>query len=278
MLDTVTMPGPIKSLRLSPDGQRLAVDVVDVRTGIADVWLQDIDRGVPRRFTYQQEIDEVNPIWSGEGKRIVFRSDRAGPPDIHEKALEGTGTEEVVFASAGVQHPLDVSPDNQRLIYLEEDRITRSDLWMLPLTGDRKPAALLRTPFEERDAVFSPDGRWIAFESDESGAPEVYVTPIDAVGSRRRVSVAGGQTPRWRRDGKELFYMAPNGGVMSVMVTLGSPLQVAPARQLFVVAARTVNDMFDVSPDGQRFLVNTTADRDTAPITVVLNWTSALRQ
>ncbi len=126
--------------------------------------------------------------------------------------------------------------------------------------------------------MFSPDGRWIAFESDESGAPEVYVTPIDAVGSRRRVSVAGGQTPRWRRDGKELFYMAPNGGVMSVMVTLGSPLQVAPARQLFVVAARTVNDMFDVSPDGQRFLVNTTADRDTAPITVVLNWTSALRQ
>ena len=277
MLDTVTLPGPIKSLRLSPDGQRLAVDVVDIRTGISDVWLQDVDRGVPRRFTYQQQIDEVNPIWSAEGKRIVFRSDRAGPPDLHEKALEGTGNEEVVFASVGVQHPLDVSPDNQRLVYLEEDRITRSDLWMLPLTGDRKPAPLLRTPFEERDAVFSPDGRWIAFESDESGAPEVYVTPIDAVGSRRRVSVAGGQTPRWRRDGKELFYMAPNGGVMSVMIALGPPLQIAPARQLFVVTARAVNDIFDVSPDGQRFLVNT-AVRDSAPITAVLSWPSALRQ
>ncbi len=137
-LDTVTLPGPIKSLRLSPDGQRLAVDVVDIRTGISDVWLQDVDRGVPRRFTYQQQIDEVNPIWSAEGKRIIFRSDRAGPPDIHEKALEGTGNEEVVFASLGVQHPLDVSPDNQRLIYFEEDRITRGDLWMLPLTGERK--------------------------------------------------------------------------------------------------------------------------------------------
>ena len=277
-LDPLTLPGPIKSLRLSPDGQRLAVDVVDIRTGISDVWLQDVDRGVPRRFTYQQQIDEVNPIWSAEGKRIIFRSDRAGPPDIHEKALEGTGNEEVVFASPGVQHPLDVSLDNQRLIYFEEDRITRADLWMLPLTGERKPQPLLRTPFEERDAVFSPDGRWMAFESDESGAPEIYVTPIDSVGSRRRVSLAGGQTPRWRRDGKELFYMAPNGGVMSVTIALSPTLQIAPPRQLFVVTDRAVNDIYDVSPDGQRFLVNTAVQRDPAPITVVLNWTSALRQ
>ena len=277
VLDTLTMPGPIKSLRLSPDGQRLAVDVVDVRTGISDVWLQDVDRGGPKRFTYQ-ETDEVNPIWSDGGKRIVFRSDREGPPDIHEKALEGAGNQEVVLALPGVQHPLDVSLDNQRLIYFEEDRITRADLWMLPLTGERKPLPLLRTPFEERDAVFSPDGRWIAFESDESGAPEIYVTPIDAVGSRRRVSLTGGQTPRWRRDGKELFYMAPNGGVMSVTITLAPVLQVAPARQLFVVADRAVNDVYDVSPDGQRFLVNTATERDPAPITVILNWTSALRR
>ena len=158
----------------------------------------------------------MNPIWSAGGERIVFRSDREGPPDIHEKALEGAGNQEVVFASPGVQHPLDVSLDNQRLIYLEENSITRADLWMLPLTGERKPFLLLRTPFEERDAVFSPDGRWIAFESDESGAPEIYVTPVDAVGSRRPVSLTGGQTPRWRRDGKELFYMAPNGGLMSM--------------------------------------------------------------
>ena len=277
VLDTLTMPGPIKSLRLSPDGQHLAVDVVDVRTGISDVWLQDVDGGGPKRFTYQ-ETDEVNPIWSAGGKRIVFRSDGEGPPDIHEKALEGAGNQEVVLASPGVQHPLDVSLDNQRLIYLEEDRITRADLWMLPLTGERKPLPLLRTPFEERDAVFSPDGRWIAFESDESGAPEIYVTPIDAVGSRRRVSLTGGQTPRWRRDGKELFYMAPNGGVMSVTITLGPVLQVAPARQLFVVADRAVSDIYDVSRDGQRFLVNTATERDPTPITVVLNWTSALRQ
>jgi Tol biopolymer transport system component len=276
-LESLMMPGPIKSLRLSPDGQRFAVDVVDVRTGISDVWHQDADRGVPRRFTYQG-TDEVNPIWSDGGKRIVFRSDGAGPPDIHEKALEGAGNQEVVFASPGVQHPLDVSLDNQRLIYLEEDRITRADLWMLPLTGERKPQPLLRTPFEERDAVFSPDGRWIAFESDESGAPEIYVTPIDAVGSRRRVSLAGGQTPRWRRNGKELFYMAPNGGMMSVTIALSPTLQMAPPRQLFVVTDRAVNDIYDVSPDGQRFLVSTAIERDPSPVTVVLNWTSALRQ
>ena len=104
------------------------------------------------------------------------------------------------------------------------------------------------------------------------------MTPIDAVGSRRRVSLTGGQTPRWRRDGTELFYMAPNGGVMSVKITLAPVLQVAPARQLFVVADRAVSDIYDVSPDGQQFLVNTATERDRTPITVVLNWTSALRQ
>ena len=105
VLDTLTMPGPIKSLRLSPDGQRLAVDVVDVRTGISDVWWQDVDRGGPKRFTYQ-ETDEVNPIWSAGGKRIVFRSDREGPPDIHEKALEGAGNQEVVLALPASSIPL----------------------------------------------------------------------------------------------------------------------------------------------------------------------------
>jgi dipeptidyl aminopeptidase/acylaminoacyl peptidase len=151
-------------------------------------------------------------------------------------------------------------------------------LWILPLTGEPKPLPLLRTPFEERDAVFSPDGRWIAFESDESGAPEIYVTPIDAVGSRRRVSVGGGQTPRWQRDGKELYYMAPHGGVMSVRITLGPVLHFEPARQLFVVADRVVNDIYDVSPDGQRFLVNTATERDLPPITVILNWQEELKR
>ena len=276
-LDTLTMPGPIKSMRLSPNGQRLAVDVVNPNTGIADIWIQDVDRGVPRRFTYTAN-DEVNPIWSAEGTRIVFRSDRAGPPDIHEKAVEGTGNQDVVLATPGVQHPLDVSADGQRLIYLEEDRVTRADLWMLLLTGDRKPTPLLRTPFEERDAVFSPDGRVLAFESDESGAPEIYVMPIDAVGSRRRVSRSGGQTPRWRRDGKELFYLAPDGSLMSVTMTLSPTLEVGPERRLFLVASRTAYDVFDVSPDGQRFLINTSPVADSAPITVILNWQSALRQ
>ena len=157
VLDTLTMPGPIKSLRLSPDGQRLAVDVVDVRTGISDVWLQDVDRGVPRRFTYQ-ETDEVNPIWSAGGKRIVFRSDREGPPDIHEKALEGAGNQEVVFASPGVQHPLDVSLDNQRLIYLEEDRITQGGL--VDAAADRRTKATPASSNAVRGARCGVLARW----------------------------------------------------------------------------------------------------------------------
>ena len=108
------MPGPIKSLRLSPDGQRFATDIVNPRTGISDIWIQDVDRGAPRRFTYT-ETDEVNPIWSAQGARIVFRSDGAGPPDIHEKAIEGIGDQQVLLAAAGVQHPLDVSADGGRV-------------------------------------------------------------------------------------------------------------------------------------------------------------------
>lgn len=277
MLNTFSMPGPIKSLRLSSDGQRFAVDIVDQRTGMSDIWVQEVDEGAPRRLTYR-DSDDVSPLWSSDGARVIFRSDSAGPPDIHQKALEGAGNEEVVLASRGVQHPLDVSPRNERLIYLEEDRITRSDLWILPLTGDRTPTPWLRTPFEERDAVFSPDGRSIAFESDESGAPEVYVTPINAVGSRRRISIAGGQTPRWRRDGRELFYLSPNAVVMSVAIASSPTFQVGPARQLFSIAARVANNVYDVSPDGQRLLVNIAKDDERTPVTVVLDWTSGLNR
>ena len=155
---------------------------------------------------------------------------------------------------------------------MEEDRVTRADLYLLRMTEAAKPEALLRTPFEERDGVFSPDGYWIAFESDESGAPEIYVMPIDAVGSRRRVSFAGGQTPRWRRDGSELFYVAPDGAMMSVAVSKGMTLQ-APQR-LFSMSRRIVNSNYDVSPDGQRFLINI-GEPESTPITVVMNWKAA---
>ena len=270
-LTTLKMPGPIKSVRLSPNGQRLAVDIVDTRTGISDIWIQDVNGGVPRRFLYMPN-DEVAPIWLAGSDGLVFRSDLKGPPDIHQKAVEGSGNEVVVFAALGVQHPLDVAPGNKHLLYLEEDRITRADLYLLRMTEAAKPEALLRTPFEERDGVFSPDGYWIAFESDESGAPEIYVMPIDAVGSRRRVSFAGGQTPRWRRDGSELFYVAPDGAMMSVAVSKGMTLQ-APQR-LFSMSRRIVNSNYDVSPDGQRFLINI-GEPESTPITVVMNWKAA---
>lgn len=272
-LGDLTMPGPIKSVRVSPDGQRFAVDVIDPRTGTSDIWIQDLARGIPQRFT-SEPTDEINPIWSGDGSWIIFRSDREGPPDIHARPLSGAGDEKVVFASNGVQQPHDVSRDGV-LAFMEEDRAMRADLWLLPMTGAAKPRVFLRTPFEERDAVFSPGGDLIAFESDESGAPEIYVAPVDESGARRRVSSAGGQTPRWGPDDTELFYLAEDSVIMRVPLTPGAGMRAGPV-QLFRTGARLANYVFDVSPDGQRFLVNLAMDDDRAPVTVLPDWMAAL--
>jgi Tol biopolymer transport system component len=186
--------------------------------------------------------------------------------------VEGTGNQEVVLASPGVQHPLDVSADGRRLIYLEEDRITRADLWMLPLFGERKPIPLLR----HRSRSATPRSPRMACAGVELiSGPEVrHAVDAACVG---RVLI-GGQTPRWRRDGKELFYLTPDGGVMRVAMTLSPTLDVGSEEQLFVVTGRAASDVYDVSPDGQRFLINTSATGDPAPITVILNWLAAVRQ
>jgi Tol biopolymer transport system component len=283
-IGTIGSPGAYGSVRISPFGNQVAVEVVDPRSGTSDVWVHDVSRKTSIRLTYDLG-SEADPVWSPDGRQVVFRSDRDGPPDLHRKSSNGLAPAEILLTKAGVQRPTDWSADGRMLTFTEEDRETGHSLWVLALDNEQ-PRRVLRTRFQEGNATFSPDGRWLAFVSDESGRPEVYVAPAAGDGGMRRISNSGGFTPRWRRDGKELFYLEPDSRFMSVPVgTRGDNFEAGAPVQLFRVASpvaftrRTWYASYDVSPDGQRFLVNAVVDdAASAPITIVLNWQSALKK
>ena len=270
----------LAQLALDPAGQRIAV----VRTilGNFDVWLVDTSRGIPARFTFDPGGDRY-PLWSADGRRVVFWSVRSGPLSLYEKSASGAGDEQLLAADAGV--PLSWSPDGRFLLYQRAEPKTGIDLWVLPMTGERKPLAVVQTDMDQPGGEFSPDGRWLAYESNESGRFEVYVQPFPGVGGKWQMSSAGGTQPRWRRDGKELYYLAPDARLMAVTVaatTDGKTLDPGVPASLFrpplasgagVTAGRPE---YTVAPDG-RFLMNTVVD-DTAPspITIVLNWEEGL--
>ena len=276
----------VTNVALSPTGRRVAVTRI-VR-GNSDIWILDVDRGVPTRFTFDPALDN-NPIWSPDSSRVVFRSNRSGPFDLYEKTASGAGVERPVLTSLQIKNPTDWSPDGRFLLYSSLDTKTGLDLWALPLTGDRKPFPVLQTPFTERNGQFSPDGRWIAYDSNESGRFEVSVQPFPGPGGKWQVSTGGGVTPRWRRDGRELFYVAPDGALMAAPVRAssdGQALEPGEPARLFrvpIVLGGFVPDnqkhQYDVAADGQRFLINvTTEEASAAPITVVLNWMTALKK
>ncbi|MCA1660594.1 MAG: hypothetical protein LC642_08695, partial [Verrucomicrobiaceae bacterium] len=212
------------TLRLSPDETRAAVDLTDTQTGTEDIWLFDLSRGIPSRFTTDPANDS-NPLWSPDGSRIVFTSNREGVRNLYQKIASGGGNEEVLLKSTEEKVPDDWSSDGQFIVYQTINRKTKWDFWVLPMSGDRQPFPFLQTEFNEQAAQFSPDGKWIAYSSDESGAPEVYVQTFPASGGRWRVSTDGGRQPRWRRDGRELFYITADGKLMAVDVKLGATFE-----------------------------------------------------
>jgi serine/threonine protein kinase len=281
------------SLRFSPNGERVAVDVVDPRTGAADVWLFDTARGAPVRLT-ADPWDEGAPVWSPDGSRILMRMDRGGPtslktgsaaPNLYTKVI-GTGAEELIAADRGPLGSEDWSRDGRWIAYTRNSQQTGLDLWLMPLTVGAKAQPFSTERFDEGGAAFSPDARWLAFVSTEAGLPEVYIAPVEQPGERARVSIGGGTTPRWRRDGTELFYASPDGRtIFRVPMQLGSTLKAGIPARLFGIPASAParfarrNIVYDVTPDGQRFLINVPAEEPSSSrITVVLNWTSALNK
>ncbi len=202
---------------------------------------------------------------------------KEGPPHLFLKDLNNSNeAEELVPLTGGVQRPNDWSANGQFLIYEDQSPGTESDLWLLPMTGQRTPSAFLRTRFNEWGARLSKDGRWVAYVSDESGRPEVYVCSFDNSAKRWQISTSGGNAPRWRSDGKELFYVAADSTLMFAPVRSGATFEAGSPVALFKIGAER-SSYYDVTADGQRFLVNTRTDAQPLPITVVLNWTSQLR-
>lgn len=277
------------TVKFSPDGHSVVVDVYDPRTGTADIWIYEVSRGAPIRFT-SDPADESGPVWSPDGRRIMFRMSRGGPeslrmrsaaPNIYAKAI-GTGAEELLLSDPSPLQTEDWSPDGRWIAYTKNTRQTGTDIWLMPQDGARTLQPFSNERFEEWGASFSPDSRWMAFVSTESGSPEVYVAPVQEPGKRTRISNGGGVTPRWRRDGRELFYAsADNRAIIAVPIAPGPTFTAGSPTRLFSVGASPAarglrrNAVYDASPDGERFLVSLSANEPSSSrITVVLNWTA----
>jgi eukaryotic-like serine/threonine-protein kinase len=276
-VERIGSPMPLADIALAPDQKRAAV-----QWAADDIRVVDLVRGgVPSRLTFDASIEDY-PVWSPDGTRVLYSSTARGGQQLYSKTSSGAGDEDVVLNLPTVKRPTDWS--KRFIVYEEDNQATQSDLWLLPLEGEKKPTLFLKTPFSEQQARLSPDERWIAYVSNETGAPEVYVQSFPPSGGRWTVSTNGGVTPRWRRDGRELFYLAPDGRIMSVEVTNNtSSFEFIAAKAIFQAPVDAVNttatNRYDVSADGKRFLIGAPIESVTSPsITVVVNWTTELKQ
>jgi eukaryotic-like serine/threonine-protein kinase len=279
---TVAEAGMYSNIALSPvDEKQAAFDRTDPQTGTRDIWLFDLARnGVSSRFTTDPAVDHL-PLWSPDAKRIVFSSNRTGGWNLYEKSASGGESEEVILNSVEGTEPDDWSRDGKFIIYASFNGKTKWDLWLLR-TADKNASPLLQSEFNEKQASFSPDGKYIAYTSDKSGSPAVYVQTFPLSGSQWRISTDVGAQPRWRSDGRELFYIGPDRKLMVVDVKLGPPFQVGVPKPLFDTRVPTITDIrnhYAVTADGQRFLINSmTEQRGSIPIDVVKNWTTLLKR
>jgi Tol biopolymer transport system component len=272
---------PYGDVELSPDGGRVAVSVLDQALRTRDIWIVDVARGFKTPFTFDAG-DEYSSSWSPDGSRIAFSSQRGRFFDLYVKPSNGAGSEEVLLSDDVRKHPMRWSPDGRYLPYVVSSSLTSADLWILPLTGDRKPFPFVNSNFNEAPGQLSHDGRWMAYVSNESKVPQVWVAPFPSTGAKSLISSAGGTWPRWRADGRELFYLSPDNQMMAASLTIKADvLEVGEVRPLFPTRPMTGSRYaYDVTKDGKRFLVNTTGDQDetATPITVVVNWNEQPRR
>ncbi len=267
---------------LSPDEKFVAVEREDSQSSAPDIWLVDVSRGANSRFTFSRATDWF-PVWSPDSSRILFASAQDGPFNLYQKLASGAGKEESVLKSTELKFPWSWSPDGRFVIYSTLHEKTKYDLWILPLAGERKPFPFAQSEFSEMRAQFSPDGRWIAYNSDETSRQEVYARRFTgesgsaASTGQWQVSINGGNYPKWRRDGKELFFVSPDRKMMAVEVqAAGESFKSGVPRFLFdarIDPSLGTRQFYNVSADGKRFLMNVPLEESSsAPIQVVVNW------
>jgi eukaryotic-like serine/threonine-protein kinase len=280
-LGAVGQPDIYATPALSPDGTRLAVALGEIGKR-ENIWVYDLKRETGSRLTFNP-ADDLNPIWSADGERIQFSSNRDGPYDIYQQAADGLGSTQPVFQSKDQAKYLnDLSADGRYAIYDTGTSAGATQLWGLPLFGDRKPFAFVQGGFGAASAQFSPNGRYLAYASSETGRNEIYVQTFPEHTGRWQISASGGAEPMWRRDGKELFYLTPDEKLMAVDVNTTSPsLQAGIPKELFqaqLIPLWVWRNIYVPSPDGQRFLMLAPASNaKPEPITVVVNWPALLK-
>jgi eukaryotic-like serine/threonine-protein kinase len=277
-LSALDKPAPYQTTSLSPDDNRLAITLRDSRSDKSAIWIRDLARGVTSRFTFNAS-NETSPVWSPDGARVVFSSDRKGVPGLYQKAASGTGPDTELWSCGDTLIASDWSRDGK---FLAVNRLTVKnswDVWIVPTDGSGKPFPFIESPFVDALPVFSPDGHYVAYMSTESSRPEVYVQQFPGPGGKWQVSAAGGVEPHWSADGKTIYFLSTDAKMMVTAVAAGATFTAETPRALFeahILPGQRRNSYL-VSGDGQKFLLLAPVGKDRiAPITVVLNWAAAL--
>jgi hypothetical protein len=280
-LGTMGPPADYNTLCLTGDDKRLMFDQAEPASGNIDIWSMDVGNDRPSRLTFNSAVD-FYPVCSLTGQDTVFASLRDGPPNLYRVLETAPGSETRILNSPSPKIPSDWSSDGRFLVFTELNQATNADIMVLPLAGG-PPQKVVATPAEESTAKLSWDGRFIAYTSNESGSSEVYVQPFPTTGAKWQVSKGGGLGPQWRRDGSELFYLAPDKKLIAVAVKAGPSFAAGAAHALVdtrITSWESSNNQgahYAVSSDGQRFLVNTASDT-IQPITLAVNWLAALNK
>ena len=273
-------PGDYANFRLSPDEKSVAFN----RLGAGqDIWVLDIARGVPSRITFDAQTDNL-PIWSHDGLRILWPSSRTGSFDLYVKPASGTGEDQLLIKMGTANGwGTDWSRDGKWVLYQRPGNTTGQDLWVAPQSpndsSEQKPVPYLQSMFNEQNGVFSPDGHWVAYVSNESGRDEVYVQAFPLTNEKHRVSAAGGTDPAWRKDGGELFYLAADRNLMAVPVRVSAKtFEPGIPKALFPVPGTNVRRAYVPSTNGRFLIAKPVEENATVPITVVLNWHARVEQ
>jgi eukaryotic-like serine/threonine-protein kinase len=282
LISSITEKAHFLEPAVSPDGKRVAVSFPDAGNN-TDIWILDPARGTKTRLTFDPAVDRF-PSWTSDGSKVLYASTRRGNRDLYMKAADGSGNEEIVLQDDTDKTWPSMTKDGRYVVYQRRavGGTTGEDIWALPLFGDRKPFPVVATPFLDATPSLSPDGKWLAYSSDESQRREVYITPFPGGGAKWQVSTAGGLSPRWRGDGKELYFLSYDGSMNAVEVKASAnSVALGTSHVLFSSTLQGQNfGPYDVTSDGKRFLVNGAGalEGGSTPLTLVTNWAEELRK